>query len=311
MSLYETLATLTTEAVNPDTVGIDAVGTADVVRMLNQQDQTVAKAVEEVLNDVATAVDAVVETLAQGGRLIYVGAGTSGRLGVVDASEMPPTYGTQAEMIQGLIAGGPSAVFKAVEGAEDDPALGAADVLAAIGNQQAVVCGISASGRTPYVLGALRAAHEAGHRTVFVSTNEKNVVAGFAPFAEILICPVVGPEPIAGSTRMKSGTAQKMVLNMITTATMVRLGKTYGNVMVDLQLTNEKLVERARTIIMRLTGADYESASQLLVESGGHVKTALVMRAHQCSKDEAHRRLHAANGHVRIAMEQQHFEGGM
>lgn len=311
MSLFKTLASLTTEAVNPDTTAIDTLSAREIVHALNAQDHQVATAVQNVLEDVARAVEVVTQTLSAGGRLIYVGAGTSGRLGVVDASEMPPTYGTQPDMIQGLIAGGPLAVFKAVEGAEDDPNLGAADVLSAIGPGPAVVCGISASGRTPYVLGALEAAHRAGHRTVYISTNRKEVVAGFAPFAEILICPVVGPEPIAGSTRMKSGTAQKMVLNMITTASMVLMGKTYGNVMVDLQLTNNKLVERARTIIMRLTGVDYESASRLLAEADGHVKTALVMSVHHCTKDEAQRRLHAANGRVRIAMEHQHLEGGM
>ncbi len=311
MTLHETLAALTTEAVNPRTAGIDALDSRGIVGLLNAEDAGVAAAVGLVLDDVARAVDLVVDTLSVGGRLIYVGAGTSGRLGVVDASEMPPTYRTHPLMIQGVIAGGPGAVFASVEGAEDAPEQGAEDVMQAIDGLPAVVCGISASGRTPYVLGALEAAHKAGHYTVFVSTNHADTVRGFAPFVDVLICPVVGPEPIAGSTRMKSGTAQKMVLNMITTASMVRLGKTYGNVMVDLQLTNNKLVERARTILMRLTGIDRESASELLVQAGGHVKTALVMSAHKCSKEEARQRLARAHGMVRSAMEQTDIEGGM
>jgi N-acetylmuramic acid 6-phosphate etherase len=176
-------------------------------------------------------------------------------------------------------------------------------VTEAIGTGAAVVCGISASGRTPYVLGALEAAHKAGHPTIFISTNDRSVVEHFAPYAKILICPVVGPEPIAGSTRMKSGTAQKMVLNMITTATMVRLGKTYGNVMVDLQLTNAKLVERAIAIVMRLCEVDRTEAQELLASANGHVKTALVMSAHRCSEEEARQRLQRAHGIVRTAME--------
>jgi N-acetylmuramic acid 6-phosphate etherase len=311
MTLHETLAALTTEAVNPRTAEIDALDSRGIVGLLNAEDAGVAGAVSLVLDEVARAVDLVVDTLSVGGRLIYVGAGTSGRLGVVDASEMPPTYGTHPLMIQGVISGGPGAVFASVEGAEDDPERGAEAVLDAMGGLPAVVCGISASGRTPFVLGALEAAHKAGHPTVFLSTNHVDTVRTFAPYVDVLICPVVGPEPIAGSTRMKSGTAQKMVLNMISTATMVRLGKTYGNVMVDLQLTNTKLVERARTILMRLTGIDHESASELLAQADGHVKTALVMSAHHCSKEEARQRLARAHGMVRTAMEQTDLEGGL
>lgn len=311
MTLHETLAALTTEAVNTRTAEIDALDSRGIVGLLNAEDAGVAEAVRLVLEDVARAVDLVVDTLSVGGRMIYVGAGTSGRLGVVDASEMPPTYGTHPLMIQGVIAGGPGAVFASVEGAEDDPQRGAEAVLDAMGGLPAVVCGISASGRTPFVLGALEAAHKAGHPTILLSTNHADTVRTFAPNVDVLICPVVGPEPIAGSTRMKSGTAQKMVLNMISTATMVRLGKTYGNVMVDLQLTNAKLVERARTILMRLTGIDHESASELLEQADGHVKTALVMSAHHCSKEEATQRLDRAHGMVRTAMEQMDLEGGM
>lgn len=305
MTLFEQLASLQTEAINPRTTEIDLASTRDVVAMLHEEDRTVADAVGLTLDDVAAAVDLVATAFEVGGRLLYVGAGTSGRLGVVDASEMPPTYGTQPDMVQGLIAGGQNAMFRSVEGAEDSPEQAAADLMAISPyplTSADVVCGITASGRTPYVLGAIRYAHSLGCPTILVSTNPKDLVRTHCPEAQVLICPVVAPEPITGSTRMKSGTAQKMILNMITTASMVRIGKTYGNVMVDLQLTNEKLVERARKIVMTLGNVDYEGASQLLTAADGHVKTALVMAAHSCSREDAIARLSAANGHVRIAI---------
>lgn len=304
MTLFEHLATLQTEAINPRTIEIDLASTREVVGMLHAEDRTVADAVELVLDHVATAVDLVASALLEGGRLIYIGAGTSGRLGIVDASEMPPTYGTQPDMVQGLIAGGPNAVFRSVEGAEDSPEAGISALTSLSPlplNSKDVVCGISASGRTPFVLGGLAYANSLGCKTIFVATNPAEAVRQNCPHADVLICPVVGPEPITGSTRMKSGTAQKMVLNMITSAAMVRIGKTYGNVMVDLQLTNEKLQERAKKIVMTLGGVDYEGASQLLIAAKGHVKTALVMAAHSCSRENAEERLHAANGFVRVA----------
>lgn len=303
MTLFEQLAALTTEAINPETSRIDVAVTRDVVQLLNDQDKTVALAVETELDYITQAVDLIVDRLIRGGRLIYVGAGTSGRLGIVDASEMPPTYGTDPSLIVGIIAGGQNAVFRSVEGAEDSRDEGRQALIDLSVSELDVVCGISASGRTPFVLGALEYAHTIRSGTVFVSTNARSTVQQYAPEAQVLICPLVGPEPITGSTRMKSGTAQKMVLNMLTTASMVKLGKTYGNVMVDLQLTNQKLQERAKRIITTISGVSYEQAEQLLSAANGHVKTALVMAAHQCSREEALGRLHRANGIVRIAME--------
>jgi N-acetylmuramic acid 6-phosphate etherase len=309
MDLLEQLAHLTTEAVNPRTLGIDMVSTREVVEMLQAEDMIVAEAVGRELDAIARAVDVVADVLASGGRLIYVGAGTSGRLGILDASEMPPTYGVDSSMIQGIIAGGRDAVFRSVEGAEDsveEGVLALEQEIGGIGGSTggAVVCGLSASGRTPFVLGALEHAHALGLPTIFVSTNAHDVVRAFAPYADIVICPQVGPEPIAGSTRMKSGTAQKMVINMITTAAMVRMGKTYGNVMVDLQLSNEKLRQRALRIVMEITGVDQERAAEVLRASGDHVKTALVMAQRNCSRTEAETLLADAGGHVRKVLTQ-------
>ena len=303
MTLFEQLAALATESVNLKTAQIDVASTREIVGLLNEQDATVASAVAAELDYIAQAVDMIADRLASGGRLIYVGAGTSGRLGVVDASEMPPTYGTDPELVQGVIAGGQGAMFRSVEGAEDSREAGKQALMDLSMQPGDVVCGISASGRTPFVLGSLEYARERGCGTIFLSTNSREIVKTYAPSVGVLICPEVGPEPITGSTRMKSGTAQKMVLNMLTTATMVKLGKTYGNVMVDLQLTNQKLHERAKRIIMTITGLDYDHAAQILQDAGGHVKSALVMHAHGCSREEALKRLERANGIVRTAME--------
>jgi N-acetylmuramic acid 6-phosphate etherase len=303
MTLIEQLAHLTTEAINPETVGIDVASTHEIVELLHRQDKIVADAVASELGYIAQAVDLIVDRFRLGGRLIYVGAGTSGRLGILDASEMPPTYGTDPELVQGVIAGGQRAVFRSVEGAEDSREGGMQALEELNCSAQDVVCGISASGRTPFVLGALEYGARLRCGTIFISTNARETVKSYAQEVQVLICPEVGPEPITGSTRMKSGTAQKMVLNMLTTASMVKLGKTYGNVMVDLQLTNQKLQERAKRMIMTITGAAYDDASQLLERAGGHVKTALVMFAHQCSREEAHDRLERAGGIVRTAME--------
>jgi N-acetylmuramic acid 6-phosphate etherase len=303
MTLLEQLSLLTTESVNPVTADIDRANARQIAELLHAQDMLVAQAVGTQLASITEAIEAVADALGHGGRLIYVGAGTSGRLGILDASEMPPTYGTPPEMVQGIIAGGHDAVFRSVEGAEDSAEEGARALEDANVGPADVVCGITASGRTPFVLGALSYARRRASRTILVSTNPRDVVAELCPEAGILICPVVGPEPIAGSTRMKSGTAQKMVLNMITTGAMVRLGKTYGNVMVDVQLTNEKLRQRALRTIMSICGVDPMRAAELLSASNGHVKTALVMHAGDCSREEAEIRLDSANGIVRIAME--------
>ncbi|HBB24733.1 MAG TPA: N-acetylmuramic acid 6-phosphate etherase [Bacteroidetes bacterium] len=303
MTLLEQLATLTTEEVNPRTLDIDRADARGIVGMLHAEDVTISGAIATELDHVAEAVEMVADALRSGGRLIYVGAGTSGRLGILDSSEMPPTYGTDPIVVQGIIAGGQGAVFRSIEGAEDSSEAGARALDEVEVGVLDVVCGISASGRTPFVTGAIEHALGKGARTIFLTTNPRHVVRPYVPNVHVLICPVVGPEPIAGSTRMKSGTAQKMVLNMITTGAMVRLGKTYGNVMVDLQLTNEKLRVRACRIIMSICGLGLEQAVELIESAGGHVKTALVMQAHSCSREEAVERLHAANGIVRIAME--------
>lgn len=303
MTLLEQLTTLTTEEINPGTLDIDRADARGIVGMLHAEDMAICGAIATELDHVAEAVEMVAGALGRGGRLIYVGAGTSGRLGILDASEMPPTYGTDPALVRGIIAGGQAAVFRSVEGAEDSSDAGARALDEVEVGELDVVCGISASGRTPFVTGALEHALGKGAKTIFLTTNPRHVVRPYVPNVHVLICPVVGPEPIAGSTRMKSGTAQKMVLNMITTAAMVRLGKTYGNVMVDLQLTNEKLRVRASRIVMSICGLGQEQAAQLIESAGGHVKTALVMHAHSCSREEAVERLHAANGIVRIAME--------
>lgn len=311
MTLFEQLAGLTTERVNPRTRDIDIVDTPTLVQLLQHEDTTVAHAVASECPAIARGIDAIAAALRGGGRLIYVGAGTSGRLGVVDASECPPTYGTHPAMVQGIIAGGKGAVFASVEGAEDDAAAGAAalnDLPDIDGSTRSVdardvVCGITASGRTPYVVGALERAHALGACTILVSTNPVDLVRTYAPFVAIAICPVVGPEPIAGSTRMKSGTAQKMVLNRLTTGAMVRLGKTYGNVMVDLQRTNAKLQERANHIVMRIAHVDYHEAANLLDQANGSVKVAIVMALLHCTADEAQATLATAGGTIRAITE--------
>jgi N-acetylmuramic acid 6-phosphate etherase len=300
--LFRLLERLATESVNPWTREIDLLDARQIVGLLHAEDRTVADAVAPELDHIADLAERVAGAFRQGGRLIYVGAGTSGRLGVVDASECPPTYGTDPDMVLGVIAGGQGAMFRSVEGAEDRPDLGA-KAMDELGLQQNdAVIGISASGRTPFVIGALRHADEVGAVTGFVTTNAREVVSPLAPFVDVLICAEVGPEPVTGSTRMKSGTAQKMILNMISTTAMVRIGKTFGNVMVDLQQTNEKLRERSKRIIMTIADVDYTTASDVLRDAGGHVKTALVMAMANVSADEALRRLSAVDGFVRKAL---------
>ena len=294
------LARLSTEQRNPASKRIDIESTLSILRIINSDDKFVASAVEKEIPYIAQAVDIIVASFREGGRLIYVGAGTSGRLGVVDASECPPTFGTPPEMVKGLMAGGQAAMFKSQEGAEDNPEQAAKDIDAEGVGSADVVCGIAASRRTPYVVAAVKRARECGARTLYVTTNPR---AEFDIEVDVAICPEVGPEVIMGSTRMKSGTAQKLVLNMLTTASMVKLGKVYENMMVDLQLTNKKLVDRAKRIIMMATGADYATAEQVLERSGGHVKTAIVMIARDVSLDDAKKSLAEADGFVRRAIE--------
>ncbi|MGE5400744.1 MAG: N-acetylmuramic acid 6-phosphate etherase [Ignavibacteriales bacterium] len=299
--LFAEIATLTTEQRNPNSMDIDARSTAEILKIINNEDKTVPLAVEKELPYIEQAVELIVKALKNGGRLLYFGAGTSGRLGVVDASECPPTFGTPYGMIDGYIAGGREAMFRAQEGAEDYEENGAADVLKAEVNEKDVVCGIAASRRTPYVVGAVKKAKELGAKTLYVTCNPRenfNIKE-----VDVAICPYVGPEVIMGSTRMKSGTAQKLVLNMLTTASMIRMGKVYENMMIDLQMTNKKLVERSKRIVMTITGASYEEAAEYLEKAGGHVKTALVMIKANLSAEEAKERLEKADGFVRKAIE--------
>lgn len=296
--LFEQLRKLDTEQRNEATRGIDLADAGEIVRMINAEDQKVALQVQSRLHRIAEAVEAVHKALSAGGRLIYGGAGTSGRLGVLDAAECPPTFGTDPEQVQGLIAGGREAMFVAQEGAEDEEANGRAAMEKVQLRPPDIFCGLAASGRTPYVLGALKEARERGCTTIMVTT----VPAAQAPASpDIMIDVPVGPEVIMGSTRMKSATAQKMVLNMITTGAMVRQGKVYENVMVDLMQTNKKLQERAKRIIMMFTEADYAEAADTLQAADGHVKTALLMQLGGLTAAEARALLDEHDGFIRKA----------
>lgn len=301
--LFNEISELRTELNNPASKDIDILPTIDILQVINDEDQKIAEAVKHEIPDIAKAVDGIAERFKKGGRLIYVGAGTSGRLGVVDASECPPTYGTNPQMVQGIIAGGKEAVFKSQEGAEDSPEKGAEEIIKLKINKNDSVCGIAASGRTPFVRGAINKAKEIGAFTIMLSTSTKEHIKELRINADVVICPHVGPEVIAGSTRMKSGTAQKLVLNMLTTASMVKLGKTFGNVMVDLQLTNAKLKERSKKILMEMTGIDYHNAEDYLEKSNGHVKTALVMILAEVDMKKAQGLLEKANGFVKKAIQ--------
>lgn len=302
--LFDELRTLATEQRNPATLSIDVAPVDEIVRLINAEDHRVAEAVREELPHIAEAVRIVVRAFRAGNRLFYVGAGTSGRLGILDASECPPTYGVDPDMVQGIIAGGPPAVFRSQEGAEDSEQRGADALVEAGVRPGDVVCGIAASRRTPFVLGAVARARAMGCPTLYVTCTPR---AEFTVPVDVAICPVVGPEVIMGSTRMKSGTAQKMVLNMLTTASMIRLGKVYENMMVDLQMTNRKLVERSRRTVMTVTGVDYEEAARVLDSADGHVKTALVMILGEVDAAQARRRLDRASGFVRAAIADQEY----
>ncbi len=299
--IFDEISKLTTEQRNPKSINIDKLSTLEILKIINEEDKLVPFSVEKEISYIEQAVEIVVDALKKGGRLIYFGAGTSGRLGVVDASECPPTFGTPFGMIDAFIAGGKEAMFRAQEGAEDHEENGANDVIKANVNEKDVVCGIAASRRTPYVIGAVKKAKELGAKTLFVTTNPRehfNIQE-----VDVVICPYVGPEVIMGSTRMKSGTAQKLVLNMITTTVMVRLGKTYENMMIDLQMTNKKLIERAKRIVMLITGVSYEQAEEFLSKSNFHVKSAIVMIKANVDHKEAQELLKQADGFVRKAIE--------
>jgi len=299
-ALFEQLQTLATEQRNPHSQHIDTASTREILRVINIEDHRVPIAVRQEIPHIAEAVDLVVEAFKNDGRLFYVGAGTSGRLGVVDASECPPTFGTDPAQVQGIIAGGRDAVFESQEGAEDVPEAGAQALRDRGVTKRDVVCGIASSGRTPYVVGAVEHARSIGATSLFVTTIPRDA---FDVKVDVAICPAVGPEVVMGSTRMKSGTAQKLVLNMITTAAMVRMGKVYENMMVDLQRTSEKLVERAHRTVMMVTGLDYDDAVAAVDAADGHVKTAIVMVLAGVDAEAARRRLDAADGFVRPAIQ--------
>lgn len=297
--LRDELAGLATEARRDDLADIDRMATADILRTMNAEDAKVPAAVADAVPALAAAVDAAAEHMRRGGRLIYAGAGTAGRLGVLDASECPPTFGTDPAQVIGLIAGGPRAVATAVEGAEDDTAAAAADLSALGVGPDDTVVGVSASGRTPYAVQAVRTARAAGALTVGVSCNPGSPLGSAA---EHPVEVVVGPELIAGSTRLKAGTAQKLVLNMLSTVTMIRLGKTYGNLMVDLRATNEKLRARSLGIVEAATGASPEDAEAALTSTGGSVKEAILVLAADVDAATAARLLRDSDGRLREAI---------
>jgi N-acetylmuramic acid 6-phosphate etherase len=290
----------TTEARNPHSAAIDTLSALQIVRLMNAEDAQVAPAVGRQAESIAQAIEVIAQRLGDGGRLIYLGAGTSGRLGVLDAAECPPTFSTPPEMVVGVIAGGPAALTRAIEGAEDHPEA-AVDDLKRIGLSRGdVLVGIATSGQTPYVLGGMRYARQVRAYTIGLACNEDSALA---QVADLMITPVVGPEVISGSTRLKAGTATKMVLNMLTTGAMVLLGKTYGNWMVDLRATNAKLVRRTRRIVCELTGLPEAQAEELLARCDGELKTAVVAHRHGVSAEEARRLLAHAGGQLRRALE--------
>lgn len=293
------LEMLSTERPNPLTRDLDVMSVSDLLTVMNQQDAIVADAVAAVLPAIEAAVDLIVAARARGGRLIYLGAGTSGRLGVLDAVECPPTFGTDPGEVIGIIAGGPGAFLNAVEGAEDDPRAAGVDLDAISLNATDVVVGLAASGRTPYVIGGLDHARELGAATVAVSCNRN---AAMSSHAGVAIEVETGPEILTGSTRLKAGTAQKMVCNMLSTASMVRSGKAFHNLMVDLRPTNAKLVDRANRIVAAATGVDTEIAAETIDDADGHVKAAVVMLLAECDFAEAAELLDRASGSVREAI---------
>jgi N-acetylmuramic acid 6-phosphate etherase len=298
--LFKQLNKLDTEQRNAATQEIDLADSLEIARLINAEDQKVAVEIEKHLPKIAEAIDLVKEAFDAGGRLIYVGAGTSGRLGVLDASECPPTFGTSPEQVIGLIAGGKEAMFEAQEGAEDYEENGRKALREINLQPQDIVCGLAASGRTPYVHGALKEARELGCSTLFVTTVPAEQIT---IEVDILIDIPVGPEVIMGSTRMKSATAQKMVLNMLTTGAMIRRGKVLENVMVDLQLSNKKLEERSKRILMMFADIDYKEAGEALTNSGGHVKTALLMLLGDLDRTRAEQKLRENDGFIRKALQ--------
>lgn len=306
--LFQELSKLATERRNKNSLNIDLLDPIEILHKINVEDSTVPLAVGREIRFIAAAVKIIVKALKNGGRLIYVGAGTSGRLGILDASECPPTYGTNPKMVQGVIAGGTRAVFRSQEGAEDNVANAVRDIRKLKVGPNDVVCGIAAGLRTPYVIAAITEAKARGAKSIYITTNPRSVLhqRGYSALRkniDVAICPDIGPEVIMGSTRMKAGTAQKLILNMLTTTAMIRLGKVYENMMVDLKMTSKKLEERARRVVMIATGADYDRANATLKKVDGNVKTAIVMIQGNISASDARIRLKRADGFVRRALD--------
>ena len=293
------LSKIDTEKQNKDTLNLDRMSIKEALTVMNNEDQKVAKAIKEVIPEIEKAVEIIIRQFNKGGRLIYIGAGTSGRLGVLDASECPPTFGAPKEQVVGIIAGGKVAMTEAIEGAEDDVEQGKQDVVDINLNENDVLVGIAASGRTPYVIGALEYANGINVPTVSIACTRDSEIG---KVAKIAIEAVPGPEVLTGSTRLKAGTAQKMVLNMLSTISMVGIGKAYKNLMVDVQPTNEKLVSRAKGIVIKATDVTEEVASQKLDESGGDVKAAILMILLDIDKDTAMVKLNETKGHIRKAL---------
>ena len=303
--MHET--TKITEERNDKTMNLDEMSTRDILHVMNEEDQTVPHAVNKEIDQIEKAASSVIDSFTRGGRLIYIGAGTSGRLGILDAVECPPTFGTEPQKVQSLIAGGQDAIMKAVEGAEDDPELSEYDLKDLNVNEKDTVIGLAASGRTPYVIGGLQYSRSCGARTVSVSCN-KNAKTSLD--ADIPIEVETGPEVLTGSTRLKAGTAQKLVVNMISTSSMAGIGKVYKNLMVDVQLTNKKLIERAKNIISLATEIDYETAAEYLKASHQSPKIAIVMIELECSYEKARQYLKHSNGFVREAIKTADNKGG-
>jgi N-acetylmuramic acid 6-phosphate etherase len=301
--IFQEIAGLTTEDIHPGSENLDAFSTGQILRFMSAEDARVAPAVRQVLPQVEAAVEKVLASFKNGGRLIYIGAGTSGRLGIIDASECPPTFGSDPEWVQGIIAGGRDTVFLSREGIEDLRDEGRKDLENVRLSAQDTVVGIATSSRTPYVLGALDYAREVGAATVFLMCNPSVAGKPAEPPADVIIAPVVGAEVIMGSTRLKAGTATKMILNMITTATFIRRGKIYKGMMVDLKAWSEKLKARSRRVLMLATDLNYEAAGEYLDRAGGSVKTAIVMALCTIEKEAAEELLRKADGFVRSALE--------
>ncbi|MGD9898283.1 MAG: N-acetylmuramic acid 6-phosphate etherase [Calditrichaceae bacterium] len=297
--VFDDLSALITEGRNPRTTNIDLMSTDEIIQLINDEDRVVAEAVKKELPKISRAVDMIVGAFREQGRLIYVGAGTSGRLGMYDAAECPPTFGVDPEMVTAIIAGGSNALVVSIEGAEDDEMAGREDLRRVLKSNKDVVCGIAASARTPYVRGALDEAGAAGAKKIIIVCNPAEELK---IDVDVVIGPVTGPEVIMGSTRMKAGSAQKMILNMLTTASMVKIGKVYENLMVDLKLNSKKLTERAKKLIMIAAAVDYEKASDLLVNSGGSVKTAIFMGKTGCSVSDARNFIDQSDGFLRKAI---------